>query len=343
MEQGKKQRCKKYLLTVLLSSVGLLQAGCAVSAAKPSSYAQHPEGQAFIKEMVAEGFDESHVRGVLAKATRQDSILKAISRPAEKRLTWGEYRKIFIQPKRIRRGVTFWRENADALARAEKVYGVPAEYIVAIIGVETHYGRIMGSYRVVDALSTLGFDYPRRAKFFRGQLKEYFHMVKEEQIDPFSLKGSYAGAMGFGQFIPSSFRNYAVDFDGDGQRNIWTNKTDAIGSVANYFARHGWKQNGTVISDVKVSEQAEASWFNDGLKPKLTLADWSARGVKAVASLTSDQPATLMRLEKDGQFQNVLGLHNFYVITRYNHSRLYAMAVHELSQAVKAEYGKDKS
>lgn len=343
MEQGKKQQGKKHLLSVLLGSAVLLQTGCSISEAKASNYAQHPEGQAFIKELVSEGFAEADVRAVLAEATRQESILEAISRPAEKRLTWGEYRNIFIQPKRITRGVTFWQENAEALARAEKEYGVPAEYIVAIIGVETHYGRIMGKYRVVDALTTLGFDYPKRAKFFRGQLKEYFHMVKEEQIDPLSLKGSYAGAMGFGQFIPSSFRNFAVDFDGDGQRNIWTNKTDAIGSVANYFARHGWKQGGTVISDVKVDKNAEDSWFNDGLKPKLTLADWSARGVQARMPLASDQPATLMRLEKDGEFQNVLGLHNFYVITRYNHSRLYAMAVHELSQAVKAEYGKNKS
>ena len=157
----------------------MLQAGCAVSASKSVDYTKHPEAQAFIQEMVAEGFSEADVKGLLAQAKRQNSILKAISRPAEKRLTWGEYRKIFIQPKRISRGVTFWKENQKALSRAEQQYGVPAEMIVAIIGVETHYGRIMGSYRVVDALATLGFDYPKRAKFFRGQLKEYMHMVKE--------------------------------------------------------------------------------------------------------------------------------------------------------------------
>jgi len=317
----------------------MLQAGCAVSASKSVDYTKHPEAQAFIQEMVAEGFSEADVKGLLAQAKRQNSILKAISRPAEKRLTWGEYRKIFIQPKRISRGVTFWKENQKALSRAEQQYGVPAEMIVAIIGVETHYGRIMGSYRVVDALATLGFDYPKRAKFFRGQLKEYMHMVKEEQIDPFSLSGSYAGAMGYGQFIPSSFRNYAVDFDGDGKRNIWTNKTDAIGSVANYFAGHGWKANGPVISDVSFAKKADDTWFNDGLKPKLTLQQWAERGVKAPVALSAEQPATLMRLEKNGKFQHLLGLHNFYVITRYNHSRLYAMAVYELSQAVKKEFG----
>ena len=337
------KRVKKHLVSAILGSAVLLQAGCAISAAKPANYALHPETEPFIQEMAKEGFAEDELRAVLAQATRQESILKAISRPAEKRLTWGEYRNIFIQQKRIDRGVTFWQENAEALQRAEQQYGVPAEYIVAIIGVETHYGRIMGKYRVVDALTTLGFDYPKRAKFFRGQLKEYFHMAKEENIDPLSLKGSYAGAMGFGQFIPSSFRNYAVDFDGDGQRNIWTNKTDAIGSVANYFARHGWQKDGAVVSGVQVGGSADESWFNDGLKPKLTLADWSKRGVSAERTLQADQPATLMRLETDGQFQDLLGLHNFYVITRYNHSRLYAMAVHELSQAVKVEYGKPKS
>lgn len=337
------ERVKKHLVSALFGGAVLLQAGCATSAAKPDNYAQHPAAEPFIQEMTQEGFSEDELRAVLGQAKRQESILKAISRPAEKRLTWGEYRNIFIQQKRIDRGVTFWRENAETLARAEQKYGIPAEYIVAIIGVETHYGRIMGKYRVVDALTTLGFDYPKRSKFFRGQLKEYFYMAKEEQIDPLSLKGSYAGAMGFGQFIPSSFRNYAVDFDGDGQRNIWTNKTDAIGSVANYFARHGWRKGEAVISDVRVKAGAEDSWFNDGLKPKLTLSEWSQRGVEATRSLQADQSATLMRLETKGQHQNVLGLHNFYVITRYNHSRLYAMAVHELSQAVKAKYGKRKS
>lgn len=326
------------LVTAAVTAVVLLQAGCAATPTEAKGYLSHPEAKAFVQEMTQEGFDPKAVEGVLAQAERQESILKAISRPAERRLTWGEYRNIFIQPLRIERGVTFWRENAEALQRAEQTYGVPAEYIVAIIGVETHYGRITGKYRVVDALTTLGFDYPKRAPFFRGQLKELLYMVQEEQIDPLSLTGSYAGAMGYGQFIPSSFRNYAVDFDGDGKRDIWSNKTDAIGSVANYFARHGWIKGAPVISNVVISGNAEEGWFNSGLKPELTLAQWQARGVRAPSTLDAAQPATLMKLESADGYSHLLGLHNFYVITRYNHSALYAMAVHELSQAVKAAY-----
>lgn len=326
------------LVTAAITAVVLLQAGCAATPTEAKGYLAHPEAKAFVQEMAQEGFDPQVVKQVLAQAERQESILKAISRPAERRLTWGEYRNIFIQPLRVERGVTFWRENAEALLRAEQTYGVPAEYIVAIIGVETHYGRITGKYRVVDALATLGFDYPKRAPFFRGQLKELLYMVQEEQIDPLSLTGSYAGAMGYGQFIPSSFRNYAVDFDGDGKRDIWNNKTDAIGSVANYFARHGWRSGEPVISSVVISGDADEGWFNSGLKPDVTLAQWQARGVRSPLALDTAQPATLMKLEIDDGYRHLLGLHNFYVITRYNHSALYAMAVHELSQAVKAAY-----
>ncbi len=332
---------KNQLLSVVMGTAVLLQAGCATSAVKAPGYVGHPDAKAFIQEMSEEGFDRAYLESLLAKAERQESILKAISRPVERRLTWGEYRKIFIQPKRINRGVAFWQEHAAALKKAEETYGVPAEYIVAIIGVETHYGRIMGKYRVLDSLATLGFDYPRRANFFRGQLKEYLRMTRDEQIDPLSLTGSYAGAMGYGQFIPSSFRNFAIDFDGDGKRNIWSNPTDAIGSVANYFAEHGWRKGAAPLNSVRIKNpKADEAWFNDGLKPKVTLGQWAARGILAQPKGEADQLATLMKLETEGKYQYLFGLHNFYVITRYNHSRLYAMAVHELSQAVKNEYGK---
>ncbi|MGH1461631.1 MAG: lytic murein transglycosylase B [Neptuniibacter sp.] len=304
-------------------------------------YSQYPEAQALMVEMQQEGFSEQYLTGVLDEAKRQESILKAISRPAEKRLTWGGYRKIFIEPKRISQGVKFWQENREILAKAEQIYGVPAEVIVAIIGVETRYGRITGSYRVLDALATLGFDYPRRGKFFRGQLKEYLRLVKEEQVDVTSLKGSYAGAMGYGQFIPSSYRNYAVDFDKDGKRDIWNNKTDAIGSVANYFAVHGWKTGEPVISSLSLPEVVEEEWFSKGRKgliPKVTLAEWQERGVQPNLDLSGNGKAILMRLEIGEDKQYWLGLHNFYVITRYNHSKLYAMAVHRLSEQIKNAY-----
>ncbi|WP_299195118.1 lytic murein transglycosylase B [uncultured Amphritea sp.] len=321
------------LLAGVVLSTGLVW-GVAVAADDTRGYADHPAAQEFISNMVSEGFDEDEVRAVLGSAERQEGILKAISRPAEKRLNWGEYRNIFLRDKRINQGVEFWNEYDAALERAEKTYGVPAEIIVAIIGVETRYGRNMGSYRVVDALSTLGFDYPPRGKFFQGQLKEYFYLLREENVDPFSLKGSYAGAMGFGQFIPSSFRNFAIDFDGDGKKDIWNNPVDAIGSVANYFSAHGWKAGEPVRTNVVMEQLAEEDWINAGLKPELTLAQWSERGIRTRTDLNAENEATLIRLETEGEFQYWFGLHNFYVITRYNHSRLYATAVFELSQAV---------
>jgi membrane-bound lytic murein transglycosylase B len=318
----------------LLAGV-VLSAGLAwVPQVVAHGYGDHPRAQQFISEMGKEGFDEDNIRTILRSAERKESILKAISRPAEKRLNWGEYRNIFLKDKRINQGVEFWGKYKKALERAEKTYGIPAEIIVAIIGVETRYGRNMGSYRVIDALSTLGFDYPPRGKFFKGQLKEYFYLLRDEKADPFSLKGSYAGAMGFGQFIPSSFRSFAVDFDGDGKKDIWTNPVDAIGSVANYFNAHGWKAGEPVRSNVVIRELADETWINAGLKPEVTLEEWTRRGINTRQGLNKEDKATLLRMESKGEFQHWFGLHNFYVITRYNHSRLYAMAVYELSQAV---------
>ncbi|MCV6589509.1 MAG: lytic murein transglycosylase B [Marinobacterium sp.] len=312
----------------------------ALTAQASTGYSNHPEAQTFISEMAEQGFDKHWLKDVLDQARRQESILKAMSRPAERRLTWGEYRKIFLGQKRIDQGVAFWKKHASTLAKAEKQYGVPAEIIVAIIGVETRYGRNMGSYRVLDALTTLGFDYPKRGKFFRGQLKEYLLMAKEEGItDLTRLKGSYAGAMGFGQFIPSSFRHFAVDFDGDGKRDIWTNRVDAIGSVANYFSQHNWKTGEPVRAQANISGAVPETEVNKGLKPARTLSQWQTLGVTSAVTL-ADQPATLMGLETADKTHYWLGLHNFYVITRYNHSRLYASAVYELSQAVNKAYRK---
>lgn len=301
-----------------------------------AGYSKHPEAQAFIQEMVALGFDREDLDKALDQARKQQSILKAMSRPAERRLTWGKYRKIFLGQKRIDQGVAFWNKHRVTLERAEKTYGVPAEIIVAIIGVETRYGRNMGSYRVLDALATLGFDYPKRGKFFRGQLKEYLLMAREEGLtDLTKLKGSYAGAMGFGQFIPSSFRNFAVDFDNDGKRDIWTNRVDAIGSVANYFNKHGWATGAPVRASVTFKGPVKDEWVNQSLKPSRTLADWNTLGVQSTMKLDSTEKATLMGLKTGQATQHWLGLHNFYVITRYNHSRLYASAVYELSQQLR--------
>ncbi len=322
---------RKTLGRILLAG-SLLSAGTVWAS---SGYEAHPLADEVVNQLTAEGFEAKDVRAVLAQAKRQESILEAISRPAERRLTWGEYRKIFVEPRRIEQGVAFWNKHEAALQRAEATYGVPAEIIVAIIGVETRYGRIMGRYRVLDALATLGFDYPKRADFFRGQLVQFLQMAREEQLDPTQPLGSYAGAMGYGQFIPSSFRSFAVDFDGDGKRDIWSNEVDAIGSVANYFSQHGWKAGEPVRSNVVINQEADPSWFNAGLKPELTLAQWAERGIATRKDLDPQQPATLMELTMADGEHYWFGLHNFYVITRYNHSRLYAMAVYELSQAIK--------
>lgn len=304
----------------------------------PKNYAEHQAAKVFIDEMVAEGFDRAYLEETFTNAKRQNSILKAISKPAERRLTWGEYRKIFLGKKRIKQGVGFWQEHEATIKKASQQFKVPEEIIVAIIGVETRYGRHAGNYRVVDALATLAFDYPPRSKFFRGQLKELFKLTKEEQLPIGKLKGSYAGAMGYGQFIPSSYRHYAVDFDGDKKRDILFNPTDAIGSVANYFARHGWTENKPVTQQVKLAKPVDEKLMNAKLKPLKSLQEWSDLGVNIPKEWQQNlaQKATLMKMVKGEKVEYWLGLKNFYVITRYNHSRLYAMAVYQLSQQIVA-------
>ncbi|MBF0264848.1 MAG: lytic murein transglycosylase B [Gammaproteobacteria bacterium] len=259
---------------------------------------------------------------------------------------WHEYKQIFLTDKRIESGVKFWHENEGALAYAHKVYGVPEEVIVAIIGVETYYGRITGKHRVIDALYTLAFEYPKRAKFFRSELKHYFRLCKEQGIDPLSLTGSYAGAMGLGQFMPSSYREYAVNFDGKDNIDIWNNRVDAIGSVANYFRRHGWKKNEPVITEVTKDSSYQFNTITDrenNLKPQLTLQEFSDKGI--VTELTkshANEKASLIALEEKSGYQYWLGLNNFYSITRYNHSHMYAMSVHLLSQEIKKQFTSKK-
>lgn len=318
------------LFTLLQGAI--LTSAAALALPAQGGYEDHPDAGKLIAELEADGFEPDYVRSVLAKAERKQSILDAISRPAEKRLDWGEYRAIFIEPKRIAQGVEFWKEHRTTLERAQQTYGVPPEIILAIMGVETRFGRITGNYRVLDALATLGFDFPRRAEFFRGQLADYFRLVRAEGVDPESLKGSYAGAMGYGQFIPSSFLAYAVDFDGDGHKDIWDNPTDAIGSIANYFAKHNWREGEPVIASPVFDDASVEGLVNQDLKPELTLLEWSGKGVTPREALNGEMKATLMRLSSGEKNEYVLGLHNFYVITRYNHSRLYASAVYELSQ-----------
>ncbi len=311
----------------------LLTALLALPAQAEAGYADHPAALAVVDELVLEkGFDREPLLALFADARRQDSILEAIARPAEKTKPWYEYRRIFLTDKRISEGRSFYTQHEDTLARAEREMGVPAEIIVAIIGVETLYGRITGGYRVLDALSTLAFDYPERSPFFTRELISFILLTREQGVDPRSLKGSYAGAMGFGQFMPSSYRNYAIDFDEDGAIDIWDNPVDAIGSVANYFKAHGWQPGGPVVSAATAAPGIDDGWFNAGLKPQRTIDEFAAAGIEPVQPLAGDALATAMRFELQDGHEDWLGLHNFYVITRYNHSAMYAMSVYQLSQ-----------
>jgi len=323
------------VLVALWSSLCLAQASCAADV----NYAKNPATLALVDELVSEeGFERTKLISLFAQVEIKQSIIDAMSRPAEKSKPWYEYRKIFVTDKRESEGVAFYAKHKEVFQRAERELGVPAEIILAIMGVETYYGRITGSYRVMDALSTLAFDYPQRATFFTKELKSYLILSREQEIDPLEMTGSYAGAMGYGQFMPSSYRAYAIDFDGDGKIDIWKNPVDAIGSVANYFKQHGWKTGGEVVFPAKVTGMVPEALFNASLKPSMSLADYQKAGVAIPGAaapeppLDPNAPATAIKFEAEGGHEYWLGLHNFYVITRYNHSSMYAMSVYQLSR-----------
>ncbi len=301
-----------------------------------SVFDKFPDSHTLIDEMVQEHqFDKTELTRLFRQVEFLPQIIETMTRPAESK-PWHLYRPIFLTEKRIRGGVKFWEENAELLARTEKEYGVPAHIIIAIIGVETFYGRHKGGYKVIEALSTLGFGYPKRSKFFRGQIKEFLLMAREEKRDPLEFLGSYAGAMGMPQFIPSSFRNFAVDFDKDGRRDLWDNRTDIIGSVANYFHQHHWKPGEPVTARAKVADSAAQRFIKKEVKPSISLKELTGAGVTTQMAL-EEQPATLLALESSEQEKEYwVALHNFYVITRYNRSPLYAMAVHQLSEAIRS-------
>lgn len=278
-------------------------------------------------------FDKSQLLDWFSKATRQAKTLEAIAKPAE-RLPWYKYRRIFLTDKRTRQGIAFMKEHWEILARAERQYGVPPEIITAIIGIETFYGIYLGKYPAFDTLVTLGFDYPKREKFFRSELENYLLLVREEGFDPFDLKGSYAAAIGAPQFISSSYRHYAIDFDGDGKRDLLNNINDTIGSVANYFKRHGWRAGEaiTVMANFKGRQFPEYD-----MKPVHSIDALSRQNLFPTQPVKSALLATPVQLELKNGYEYWLGLHNFYVITRYNHSNLYAMAVYQLSRRIKQE------
>ena len=302
-------------------------------------FGNNPNAQQFIDKMVNKhGFDRQQLQEILSQAKRLDSVLRlmdnqapttSVKPPSGPNGAWLRYRKKFITPDNVQNGVVFWNQYEDALNRAWQVYGVPPEIIVGIIGVETRWGRVMGKTRILDALATLSLNYPRRAEYFSGELETFLLMARDEQDDPLNLKGSFAGAMGYGQFMPSSYKQYAVDFSGDGHINLW-DPVDAIGSVANYFKAHGWVKG----DQVAVMANGQAPGLPNGFKTKYSISQLAAAGLTPQQPLGNHQQASLLRLDVGTGYQYWYGLPNFYTITRYNHSTHYAMAVWQLGQAV---------
>ncbi len=305
---------------------------------------KQPDVETFVDTMVREhDFDRDELEAIIAEAEIKDSILEAIARPAEKTLSWAEYRDIFVTGRRIEAGADFWRSHRDMLERISGESGVPIEILVGIIGVETYYGRITGSYRVLDALTTLAFHYPPRADFFRRELEQYLLLTREEDMDAGEPTGSYAGAMGRPQFMPSSFRAYAVDSTGDGKRDIWGNWADVAGSVANYFVEHGWRSGESVTTRATLGNgwrepQPEPA---NTLTPRDTIKSLGERGVLFASDLPADSKSQLLAFEGENGFEYWVGFHNFFVITRYNRSVMYALAVHQLGREIAIEVRRD--
>ena len=299
---------------------------------------QRAEVATFVRDMVAEyDYDADELNDVLGRVQLSEKVIAAITRPAEA-LPWHRYRSIFIKPSRVRGGVEFWRRHLAQLEHARELYGVPIEIMVAVIGVETRYGNNTGGFKVINSLSTLAFDYPKRSKFFTGELKHYFLLTREQSLDPHTLKGSYAGAMGIPQFIPSSYRAYAVDFDNDGLIDIWENPADAIGSVGNYFKLHGWTEGAGITTPATIPETDISALLTKGLELKLNMEDMAGGGVTAEDDIDPAEKVKMLQLENKDGYEYWLARHNFYVITRYNHSALYAMAVYQLAEAIRAQY-----
>ncbi len=295
-----------------------------------------PEAIAFAQDLEQRhGFDAATLIEQFSATQVNQRVLQLIAPPASPtQRSWERYRPRFINEQRIIGGVRFWQENAVSLARARALYGVPEEVIVAIIGVETVYGRNTGGFSVLEALATLAFQYPRRADFFRSELEQFMLMARENNLDPLSIKGSFAGAIGIPQFMPGSQRRYAVDFDGDERIDLANSREDSIGSVARFLEQHGWQAGQPVAVPADLPGTPDASLIEAGIRPSLNVGDLLQRGIKANAA--PESTATLIDLVSPGRDTEYwLGFENFYVITRYNRSSFYAMSVFQLSEEIR--------
>lgn len=324
---------QKFLHTVLCFILMMVSNSVAAQ-----NYSERAEVKKFIQEFsVKHKYPESLLTALFSNVKKQTDVLEAIQRPAEKKKNWQQYRKIFITQKRVQQGMEFWTENAQTLADAERRYGVPPEIVVAIIGVETFYGKYKGKYPVLDSLVTLGFDYPPRQSFFRSELEHFLLLTREEELDPLHITGSYAGAMGKSQFISSSYRHYAVDFDGNGARDLWKSNEDVIGSVAFYFKRHGWQQGEPITMPASVKGDAYLKLLDKGIKPAITVSELQNYDVSLSEKADVKDELALLEFNNNDSNEYWAGFKNFYVITRYNHSHMYAMAVYQLSQKIKQD------
>jgi membrane-bound lytic murein transglycosylase B len=305
-----------------------------------ASYAGRPEVQAFVRELVQRhGFQEKELKRMFSRVQRVAPVLDAISRPAERVRSWEEYRALLVTDRRIAEGVEFWKRYRRTLERAQRKYGVAPEYVVAIIGVETFYGRNTGNWRVVDALTTLAFDYPPRAGFFRGELEHYLLLARDASADVFSMRGSYAGAIGIPQFMPSSARRYAVDFDGSGSIDLQKSRSDAIGSVANFLKLHGWQRDADVLLDARLTDDAARAYADGSLEPRHPVVVLRQAGIEFDSPRIPGASGALIELasaERPSDYR--IGLRNFHVLTRYNRSALYAAAVADLARELRKVY-----
>ncbi len=322
-----------FALSVLFNVGSLHAAGAKLTT---GDYKNRADVEAFIDKMVAKKqYSQAELIALFSNVKQQTRLFKKMNNAAERKLTWDRYRRIFITEKRITKGVAFYKKHQELLNKVSAKYNVPQEIIVAIIGVETYYGRIKGNDPVFDTLVTFAFDFPKRAKFFTSELEHFLALTKEYNVSITEATGSYAGAMGMPQFISSSYRAYAVDFDGDNKVDLWDSNPDIFASVANYFRQHGWRPDEGVTYPLSLDNK-KAAPFKTTLKPKYRYRDFNAKGlnVKAV-TLDPDTKVSMINLEQKSSHDYWAGLHNFYVITRYNHSSMYAMAVYQLSQEIK--------
>jgi len=326
------------LMSLFAMSVFLLAESARASDAG-SGYDKRPEVREFVAEFAQEqGFNRARLLKLFSQVQAQESTLRLMTKPYATPPKWFEYAPPFLSQARVDAGVAYWSANRAALERAQREFGVPPEIVVAIVGVETFYGRIAGKYRVIDALTTLAFDYPRRADFFREELKQFLLFTREWKVSPLAPKGSFAGAMGLPQFMPTSLRRFAVDFDADGKMDLWTDNDDVIGSVANFLQRHGWERGGLGLFPADVDPATAPLLVGDnGLSTPREYGEWGAASVSARtrAEIDPHAPAVLVQLDDSDGPSYRLGFGNFQALRQYNRSRLYATAVWELAQLLK--------